>query len=67
MERNEAGIAVRPADPADLADKIALLRDDPELAARLGRNARRLAETEFSRDLLADRALGVLGRAAAGA
>ena len=42
----------------------AILRDDPELRRRLGENARRLAEREFSRDQLAERALAVLERAA---
>jgi glycosyltransferase involved in cell wall biosynthesis len=64
VEENEAGVYVRPADAADLADRVAFLRDNPELVERYGRNARKLAETEFSRDMLAERALGVLERAA---
>jgi glycosyltransferase involved in cell wall biosynthesis len=64
VEEGEAGVAVRPADPADLAERVAFLRDNPELVERYGRNARKLAETEFSRDMLAERALGVLERAA---
>jgi glycosyltransferase involved in cell wall biosynthesis len=64
VEENEAGVAVRPADPADLADKVASLRDDPELVRRYGENARRLAETEFDRGLLAGRLEQVLVRAA---
>jgi glycosyltransferase involved in cell wall biosynthesis len=65
VEDNEAGLYARHGDPADLAAKVARLRDDPALARRLGANGRRLAEREFSRDLLAGRALGVLERAAA--
>ena len=64
VEDNQAGLYVRPGDPEDLADKVVRLRDDPELRRRLGENARRLAEREFSRDRLADRALAVLERAA---
>jgi glycosyltransferase involved in cell wall biosynthesis len=64
VEEGEAGVAVKPADPADLADKVAYLRDHPELVEEYGRNARKLAETEFSRDMLAERAFGVLERAA---
>jgi glycosyltransferase involved in cell wall biosynthesis len=67
VEANEAGVYAQAGDPVDLADKVAFLRDNPELAERYGRNARRLAETEFSRDLLAERALGVLERAAGSA
>ncbi|MGE5635785.1 MAG: glycosyltransferase family 4 protein [Nocardioidaceae bacterium] len=65
VEDNEAGLYARHGDPADLAAKVVRLRDDPALTRRLGANGRRLAEREFSRDELAERALGVLERAAA--
>jgi glycosyltransferase involved in cell wall biosynthesis len=65
VERNEAGLFVRPGDAADLADKVLLLRDSPELAERYGRNARALAEREFDRDRLAGRMLALLERVAA--
>jgi glycosyltransferase involved in cell wall biosynthesis len=65
VERNEAGLFARPGDPADLADKVLLLRDRPELAERYGRNARALAEREFDRDELAARVLELLERVAA--
>jgi glycosyltransferase involved in cell wall biosynthesis len=64
VERNEAGLFARPGDAADLADKVLLLRDSPELAARYGRNARALAEREFDRDRLAARLLALLERTA---
>jgi glycosyltransferase involved in cell wall biosynthesis len=35
-------------NPAAMAQKIMILRDDPSLRARLGRNARQLAEQRFS-------------------
>ncbi len=66
VEDNEAGVYARAGDPGDLAAKVAFLRDNPEETRRYGENARRLAEAEFSRDLLAERALGVLERAARG-
>jgi glycosyltransferase involved in cell wall biosynthesis len=65
VEDNDAGVFVRPNDPADLAERVAELRDDPERVERYGRNARQLAEREFDRDMLAERALSVLERAAA--
>jgi glycosyltransferase involved in cell wall biosynthesis len=65
VERNEAGVFVRPGDSGDLARKVAWLRDHPDEAERYGRNARRLAEREFDRDTLAARALAVLEKAAA--
>jgi len=64
VENNEAGVFARPADPADLADRVLFLRDNPEVARRYGENARRLAEREFDRKLLAERLRGVLERAA---
>ena len=65
VEDNDAGLYVRAGDARDLATKIAWLRDHPEDAARMGHNARALAEREFDRDQLAERALGVLKEAAA--
>jgi glycosyltransferase involved in cell wall biosynthesis len=65
VEDNDAGLYVRAGDARDLADKIAWLRDHPEDAARMGHNARALAEREFDRDQLAERALAVLKEAAA--
>ncbi|MBN1529643.1 MAG: glycosyltransferase family 4 protein [Thermoleophilaceae bacterium] len=65
VEGNEAGLYARAGDPADLADKVAWLRDHPGEAVRLGRNARLLAEREFGRDELAGRVLAVLEEASA--
>jgi glycosyltransferase involved in cell wall biosynthesis len=64
VEEHEAGVYARPGDAADLAEKVLALRDDPERTRRYGSNARRLAEREFDRDLLAERLRGVLERAA---
>jgi glycosyltransferase involved in cell wall biosynthesis len=64
VERNEAGVYVRAGDAADLAEKVAWLRDNPDDAARMGRHGRELAEREFGRDELAARALTVLEEAA---
>ena len=60
VERHEAGVFARPGDPAHLAEQVLFLRDHPRLAARYGRNARRLAETEFDRRMLAARLRRVL-------
>jgi glycosyltransferase involved in cell wall biosynthesis len=64
VEQNEAGVYVRAGDAADLAEKVAWLRDNPREAARMGANARALAERDFDRDQLAGRALAVLEEAA---
>jgi glycosyltransferase involved in cell wall biosynthesis len=60
VEENDAGVYVRPGDAAELAEKLAWLRANPDVAERMGRNARALAEREFARDALAERALAVL-------
>jgi glycosyltransferase involved in cell wall biosynthesis len=65
VEDNAAGLYVRAGDARDLAEKLAWLRDHPEEAERMGRNARALAEREFDRERLAARALAVLEEAAA--
>jgi glycosyltransferase involved in cell wall biosynthesis len=64
VERNDAGLYVRPGDAADLAEKLAWLRANPDAAENMGRNARALAERDFGRDELAGRALAVLEEAA---
>jgi glycosyltransferase involved in cell wall biosynthesis len=64
VEDNHAGLYVRAGDARDLADKLAWMRDHPAEVERMGRNARALAEREFDRDRLAERALGVLEEAA---
>jgi L-malate glycosyltransferase len=44
----ESGLLVAPRDPAALASALIRLVDEPELAATLGRNARRRAQERFS-------------------
>jgi len=53
MGEYRCGIAVPPRDPVAFADALCKLADDPGLRREYGRNARRLAETMFSRDRLA--------------
>jgi len=65
VEDNDAGVYVPAGDGVAMADAIEALADDPERTARLGRNARLLAEREFGRDEQAERLLAVLGQAAA--
>jgi glycosyltransferase involved in cell wall biosynthesis len=60
VEEERVGVYVPPADGQALADALADLAGKPELVRELGRNARALAEREFSRDLLADRLADVL-------
>ncbi len=67
VEDNQAGVFVRPADAEDLAAQVLALRDDPELTATMGANARRLAEARFDRRDLAEQLRAVLERAVADA
>jgi glycosyltransferase involved in cell wall biosynthesis len=62
VEHNDAGLYA--PDAAELARKLAWLRDRPDEVRRMGANARALAEREFDRDKLAARALAVLEEAA---
>ena len=46
----EAAVYFNPLDPADLAEKIVLLKNQPALIRRLGQHGRKRAETEFNWD-----------------
>lgn len=50
VRENENGFLVAPRDPRGLADAMLRILSDAELAARFGRESRRLVETEFHRD-----------------
>jgi glycosyltransferase involved in cell wall biosynthesis len=64
VERHEAGLYVRPDDPAHLADSVVFLRDHPEIVKTYGKNARRLAEETFDRKKLAAQLLEIFERVA---
>lgn len=53
VEKNECGFYVSPHDPADFLEKLLRIRNEPELKARMEKNARALAEREFDRKKLA--------------
>jgi glycosyltransferase involved in cell wall biosynthesis len=65
VEGHECGVFVRPDDAEDLAAAVTRLSASPELVARYGRNARRLAEQQFDRRLLGAQLLALLQRVAA--
>lgn len=54
VTENDAGVAVRPDDPRDFADKAVELARQPARVEEMGRNARALAERRFSRTVLVD-------------
>lgn len=53
LKEHDAGLAVPPDDPTAFADALCRLVDRSEDVARMGRNARRLAEARFDRAVLA--------------
>jgi len=60
LDKYDAGFCCRNSDAADLASRIRWLRDNPDDRKRMGRNARQMAEREFSRDVLTERYLTLL-------
>lgn len=61
----EAGLLAEPGNAGDFAEKIGRIWNDPELARRLGRGARRQVETRFSHQAHFDRLMGVYEQAIA--
>ncbi len=57
---NRCGIAVAPEDPEAFADALIYLADHPDERHEMGRNGRKLAEREFSRQQLANRLVDYL-------
>lgn len=55
IQDNECGEVVLPDQPKLFADALIKLADNPELRQQYGVNARKLAEYDFSRDILANR------------
>ncbi len=55
VQSNGCGLVVEPEDPVDLAEKLIRLRDSPVECLGMGQRSRKLAELQFSRDVLAGR------------
>lgn len=66
IRANRCGVTVPPDDPRAFADAVLRLRDQRGQLAEMGRNARALAEREFSRDRLGDQFVATLEAAASG-
>lgn len=60
VEENEAGFYFPARDGEALADGLEQLANDAALRERMGANARKLAESQFARDLLAEKVRLVL-------
>jgi glycosyltransferase involved in cell wall biosynthesis len=57
VEAGSSGLIIAPDDPAGLEFAIAELLDHPDVARRLGRNARRRVQEEFDPEVEAERLL----------
>lgn len=51
ITHNRCGVVVEPDDPVKLAEGLIFLADNPDVRKKLGVEARKLAESSFSRDL----------------
>ena len=54
IKKHQLGIPVPPRDPKAFAEALIRLADQPNLLAYMGTNSRTLAESHFSRSVLAD-------------
>jgi glycosyltransferase involved in cell wall biosynthesis len=60
VEKENCGINALPDKPETIANAINLLASDKDLREKMGKEARRLAETSFNRDILAEKYLDFL-------
>lgn len=63
IEEAGAGLCIEPEDAGALAGAVKRLRENEDLAKRLGSSGRRYVQQYFDRSVLADRYLQVLGSA----
>lgn len=66
LEREGCGLVVSPASAEGLASAVRMLADAPEFAREMGQRGRRLAERQFSWDLIVRRWLAQLAVVKAG-
>lgn len=62
VEQNHCGFFVNPAAPSDLADKLVILKNDRQLLAEMGGNARRLAEEKYDKSILCNEYVKLVDR-----
>lgn len=62
IDEHNCGKAVPPGNPTAFADALTWLRDHPAERATMGQNARKLAEQQFSRELLGTQFVQTLER-----
>ncbi len=60
ITENNCGEVVEPNNPKDFADAVEKIADSKQLMEKYGSNSRKLAEKDFSRDILADNFVSLL-------
>ena len=55
VEEGVTGLFYEPGDPDDLASKIKMLMDNPELALQMGQKARKVVEQKFNDRIMGQR------------
>ncbi|OGT96974.1 MAG: glycosyltransferase WbuB, partial [Gammaproteobacteria bacterium RIFOXYB2_FULL_38_6] len=60
IKEHHCGIAVKPDDPTAFAESLIYCADHPNELIQMGKNARKLAETNFSREKLANEFISFL-------
>ena len=60
IEKHDCGVVVKPDNPEDYADKVQMLCQSSKLRKQMGAASRKLAETEFSRDVLGEKFVNTL-------
>ncbi len=60
IEENNCGKVVSPDDPKAFADAVLWMRDHPDELKAMGPRSRKLAESQFSRQVLGEKFVGIL-------
>jgi glycosyltransferase involved in cell wall biosynthesis len=60
LKNGESVLFVNPADPQDLAEKILYLKNNPDLAKKIGENGRKIYQERFTPKALGKEILSIL-------
>src|SRR5690606_8735158 len=60
VEAEQCGYFVDPKQPQQLADKLIILQDNPDMVTEMGAKSRRLAETRYDKSILTEQFVSVI-------
>ncbi len=60
VEEYNCGYYINPKKPIELVNKILFLKEHPEVVIEMGRNSRKLAETEYDKSILTERFVDIV-------